>query len=427
VLPVVLLLGWPGASERAGGAELRLRAECTAAGPLVRLADVSEITAADPAEAQRLAEIELFPAPVHPGQRFLLVRELEDLLLLRGVDLAQHRISGSSRVVINGPHDARGSAPPLPSSAARKARERVEQAVKQYLDQQAGQPTTWQLEFKLSDQQLRSLWPPAGEISVRGGHTPWAGPQVLEIEVAGPAGRETWRLHVNVQTAPAVVVTTRSLTPGTVLRTTDVRLQTGLLPNKPEECFYRLEQVVGHETTRALPAGVVLQRASVRAPLMVRRGEVVTVYARAAGIRVRTTARARDEGAMGELVEVESLSSRKTYFARVCGMQEVEVFARPAQAAAAPLPQAQGGSGVLPAAGSVSRAHGRWAVLPTAAPDAETASNSGRAASWASSVAPSRGPIGAYGYSAPSGHARTSAAPVANRPLRAQTAARPGF
>ena len=68
-----------------------------------------------------------------------------------------------------------------------------------------------------------------------------------------------------------------------------------------------------------------------RPPLAVHRGEVVTVYAQSGAIRIRTNARARDEGSVGELVAVESLLNRSTYYARVSGIREVEVYARPTQ------------------------------------------------------------------------------------------------
>ena len=92
--------------------------------------------------------------------------------------------------------------------------------------------------------------------------------------------------------------------------------------------FHTLADVVGKETTRAIAAGKPLTRDAVRPPVLVRRGEVVTVYARAAGIRIRTMARARDDGGEGELVAVEPLTDRNTFFARVSGIREVEVFAR---------------------------------------------------------------------------------------------------
>ena len=89
-----------------------------------------------------------------------------------------------------------------------------------------------------------------------------------------------------------------------------------------------------------MPAGSVIDRETVRAPLLVRRGDVVTVYARSGSVRVRTTARARDDASAGEVVSVESLADRSTYLARVSGIREVEVFAHSPRAESSQLPAA---------------------------------------------------------------------------------------
>ena len=47
----------------AAAAELRLRAQCNPAGPVVTLGDVAEIDSADARQTAALAAIELFPAP----------------------------------------------------------------------------------------------------------------------------------------------------------------------------------------------------------------------------------------------------------------------------------------------------------------------------------------------------------------------------
>lgn len=75
-------------------------------------------------------------------------------------------------------------------------------------------------------------------------------------------------------------------------------------------------------------------------PPLVRRGEMVTVFARSAGVRVRTTARAYDDGALGEQIIVESPANRKKYVARVTGPQEAEVELASSNIAAAPAPAA---------------------------------------------------------------------------------------
>ena len=57
--------------------------------------------------------------------------------------------------------------------------------------------------------------------------------------------------------------------------------------------FHTVAEVIGKETTCAVPAEKPLVQDELHAPYLVRRGEVVTVYARAAGIRIRTVARMR--------------------------------------------------------------------------------------------------------------------------------------
>ena len=96
-----------------------------------------------------------------------------------------------------------------------------------------------------------------------------------------------------------------------------------------DESFHSFEDVIGKETQRAISPGQVLDQNYVRSPILVRRGDVVTVYARAAGIRVRTTGRAISDGSQGDLIAIETLEtgSREKFDARVTGAQVVEVWA----------------------------------------------------------------------------------------------------
>jgi flagella basal body P-ring formation protein FlgA len=93
-----------------------------------------------------------------------------------------------------------------------------------------------------------------------------------------------------------------------------------------------VEEVVGKQTSKTIIEGKAITPDAVKAPLMVRRGDVVTVYARTAGIRIHTTARAKDDGALGDLVSVESMTDRKQYTVRISGPRETEVFAQAASA-----------------------------------------------------------------------------------------------
>ena len=339
---VAMLLGMLISGVMPGrAAEFRLRAECRSPGALVRLGDVAEVFAADRRQADALAAIELFPVPPPPQQRFVRLREIQDLLLLRGVNLAEHRFSGSSQVAILGGGGPARSEPEraLSPSAVRKAHRRIRDALVQYLQEHVSADRPWNVEVELSKSQAHLVSGTVRSISIAGGSAPWTGTQRFEVVVASPDGPVQFSLDAQVAVPPPVVVTVSSLPRGVVVRAADVELRDPAPRDGQFEAFYAIDEVVGKETTRAIPKGKVLQRESVRSPLLVQRGEVVTVYARSPGIRVETKARARQHGGLGDLVAVESLLDRKTYFARVSAVREVEVYARSPRIATSPQSQ----------------------------------------------------------------------------------------
>ena len=89
-----------------------------------------------------------------------------------------------------------------------------------------------------------------------------------------------------------------------------------------------LDAVIGKQLTRPMPKGAAIPVAELQSPQLVRKNEVVTVYARTRGVQVRTSARAMESGARGDVIALESLLDRNAHFtARVVGTKEVEVLA----------------------------------------------------------------------------------------------------
>ena len=317
----------------AASAELRLRPQCTAAGSLVKLGDVAEVIASDQGQAQALAAMELFPSPAEHEQRFVRVREIQDLLQLRGHNLAECQFSGASQVTVLG-RSAPARAPvaqPMSAAAAKRIHRRLCEAVSKYLDEHASAQQAWIVEAEPTDAQARAVGDTSRTISISGGKSPWTGPQRFEVTVKGPQGPASFMLDAQVSVRPEVVVAVRALPRGSTVREGDVELQQDASADAGSTVFHSLAEVIGRETTRSLAAGRAISQDSLRTPLMVHRGDVVTVYANSSGIRIRTAARARDDGAQGDLVAVESLLDRATYFTRVSGIREVEVYARAAR------------------------------------------------------------------------------------------------
>lgn len=325
-------------------AEICIKTECQASG-LVRLGDVAEIHAAAAQERERLAAIELFPAPAVGGKAFVRAREVQDMLALRGLDLSQHRLTGSSQIEIRNGAKAAG---PITSSAARRAAERVEAAIAACLRKQTAGDEGWTVAVTLEDEQVRLLSATRESIAARGGGPPWVGEQDFTIIVPGTTGKQTFAVTAKVAAVPLVVVAARAFVPGDIVQRADVKLGQAKWDSS-DLPFHRLDDVLGMETKRAIVDGQVLKQDDLRSPLLVRRGDAVDVFARSAGIQVRTIARAQEDGGKGDLIVVESMLTRERFMARVSGIHEVEVFAQAADADAATLDGERRGTTLKPA------------------------------------------------------------------------------
>ena len=321
-------------------AELQLRDQGRTTGPLVLVGDIAEIHARHSVEAADLAAIDLFPAPPAGESRVLRLREVQDLLAIRGVNLALHRFSGASQVTLHGPScDTRPEKSSASSRAGRAVRqvpkEPVEEAtrtaVQAWLNETAGEQE-WQVTLTLSDALADAIANLGDSLKVAGGAAPFTGEQQFLVS-AENSDATPITVAAEVAIPPAIVVARHSLPKGVILRADDVKLQRGLPTKGDTEVYTSIADVAGKETTRTIAEGQILDSRSVRRQLLVRRSEIVTLYARAAGVSVRTTARVRDDGALGDLVRVETLQDRKPLFARVFAPQEVEVFAQAISAA----------------------------------------------------------------------------------------------
>jgi flagellar basal body P-ring formation protein FlgA len=321
----------------AWGAEIQLRAQCMVTSPIVRLGNVAEVYSDDPREAAALAAIELMPSPPESQVKYLRLRELQDLLAGRGVNLAKIRFGGVSQVMIGQAAAANSgkvevaAGPRLRLQDLKRAQDQVRDAATRYL-REHGQTGAANVRSQLTDAQAQAVLRAGRRLVVNGPEKPTAGSQELEIVGEGDQGVLRFSVSVEVEAAQMVVVTTRAIPRGALIRPDDVQLAGAEVAAGADDFVTAIDAVIGREVAKTLPAGRPVEAAALRSPLMVRRGEVVTVHSRAAGIRVKTVARAKQDGSEGELVELESIPNRKTFLARVCGFQEAEVFARAIEA-----------------------------------------------------------------------------------------------
>jgi flagella basal body P-ring formation protein FlgA len=135
-----------------------------------------------------------------------------------------------------------------------------------------------------------------------------------------------------------VVVARQSIAAGTVIRAADVELKPAENTLTGGSAAEAVDAVIGFQSSRSYAAGQTIDPKSLRKPILVRRGDTLIVIAKAAGVQVRTTAKALADAAFGDLIPVESLARDKRqsgevdrYSAVVTGARQAEVSASGAE------------------------------------------------------------------------------------------------
>ena len=131
----------------------------------------------------------------------------------------------------------------------------------------------------------------------------------------------------------SIVVAVRPLQRGAIVSAADVELrpQSGtsrrISAVRGSTLFHQVDAVVGLEIMRSIRSDQPLEPRMLRRPLLVRRGDVIRVIARASGVTIKTTARATHDGAAGDLVTLQSETNKEKFLARVTGLGQAEVYA----------------------------------------------------------------------------------------------------
>jgi flagellar basal body P-ring formation protein FlgA len=162
------------------------------------------------------------------------------------------------------------------------------------------------------------------------------------LEAAAPDGSQTsgrvtvavrcpgstpWRVHVPVKltVTQAVVVAAIPLERGRILAPGDVILAERELNATPSGYLTDPLAAVGRLVRRSLPAGAVVGPAGLEAPVLIRRGQAVSVEARRGLVAVSMAGIAQSDGALGELIPVRNVQSKRILQGIVRNEKSVEI------------------------------------------------------------------------------------------------------
>lgn len=145
----------------------------------------------------------------------------------------------------------------------------------------------------------------------------------LRVAIDGRTDRSQW-VHIRARARGRVVTATRPVGFGEVLNHSNVQLEEKVV-DRLEGLLTDIDQVAGSVAKRALRAGDWITSRDIDQPVLVKRGDLVTVVARLRNLTISASARARDSGGKGDLIVVQNLDSRQLVEARVIAPSRVEV------------------------------------------------------------------------------------------------------
>jgi flagella basal body P-ring formation protein FlgA len=364
-------------SHALAAVDVKLRERVAPHGSVVRLGDVAEIATADRQQARQLGSLPLMPAPAPGTERFLRTREIQDMLSAQGVDVGALRFVGAQQVVIAAADGARTSnvvqvsaeteilqratpmnrhaailagadtertSAPIDETRASGIRTQLTNIIANYLNVKTGKVQLWKVECDLADRDLGKLDAAQSTPTCVGGSEPWTGRQRFVISFSTAQGQMQLPIFAEISPPPVpAVVAIRPVGRGEVVKAADIELRSVDANSKSvgqRAAADSVEKLIGMEARQAIQAGDIIFTDQVQAPIVVKRGDVITVTSQSGGIRVRTSGRATHDAARGELVQVEALGSRAKYDARVTGPREAAVFAMSRPAAPEPAKRA---------------------------------------------------------------------------------------
>jgi flagellar basal body P-ring formation protein FlgA len=154
------------------------------------------------------------------------------------------------------------------------------------------------------------------------------------FEMAGRARQPSLRFTGAAVETTEVAVLTRALARGNVIKEADVVVERRPKADSGPDMIATSEEAIGLAARRALRAGQALRLAELVKPEIVQRNEMVTLVYEVPGIVLTMRGKALESGAVGDVVNVLNVQSKRTIQGNVIGPGRVGVTGRTPHAAA---------------------------------------------------------------------------------------------
>ncbi len=312
---------------------LSFKAEPKCQNQLVRLGDLVEITSGDRVNQDDLKDMPLSPAPAVGAFQEWTSADVLRHMELRGISSKSVRWSGSERVQLTRAVATPPRAKPMGTPAfvqdrtVEQAVAAVSQATREYLWLQTGERTDWRISTKVPYDHAQALSMRRSITSISGIQEPWVGEHRVVLTYKAQGKENQVELSVRVDLPPTVVVTTRPMRRDEVID--ESALTYSPLPERMSDqevdYFTDVRELIGKQLRRSMTTGQQIPRSAVGEPIVVSSNETVEIESSVGAVSVKTAARALSGGAVGDLITVEILGSRKRVTATVVGPLQVRI------------------------------------------------------------------------------------------------------
>lgn len=336
------------------------------------LADVAALSGFDAATMDRLSTLVIAPVPLSGGLRRIDVEQVRLALDAARLNLAEITIMGAARCDVratapppppaeisetttNQDAAARGPAPRFPGEGVHPARTALGSRHAADASHNASAPTRDHapspdtLEFALRNHIAAWTTDLGGRVDVRFGaaHRPALAlrspdcrfvirPRDAAVDHVGMVwfDVEVQRDDKPVQIVPIlaeitllrpVVVAARVINYGQEITPRDIRMEERPFRKLDDLGVTEASAAIGAESRRALRPGDMLRPRDLQSKPLVRRNELVTVWSRAGGVVVHSTARAMRQGWLGDVIELRAEGAESRFMGQVSGPGTVTV------------------------------------------------------------------------------------------------------
>ena len=330
------------------GASIRVWPSAVVVDETVRLADLCELSGFDIETERVLQTVVVAEAPPASGSRLIHIDMSRQAVAAAGTNMATVTLSGATQCAVTRPKVLEpssasnafsrdrtvvgkrdGAAAPAKTTGAQQgSRLTLRLAVVDYFNKEfVRYGGTAEVVFDRTSRQILDLSGPQYEFRVRRRGGSPLGLTPLEVDVLAD-GRtvQTVPLVVQVTMLRHAVVARRSVNQGAAIRAADVHLLAMSFTRLDRLGLDDTAMAIGQRAKRFIPAGTSLDPAMLEQVPLVLRGQLVQLTSVAGSVRIVTTAKAAEDGLLGELIKVRAVDNKRVEFdAMIVGSGEVQI------------------------------------------------------------------------------------------------------